>query len=321
MQTQAKDREVSSLYVLKALCAMGVVALHAPSGWATNAVQLIASVSVPIFYMITGYFLYNADVDKLSERLVGSIKKITLVILITHAVYTLAYWQSIPPLSQYMLWFKWIVLGQHFAGGHLWYLTALLEALILFWLLVRTGYAKYIPYFVACLALKFVFEDYRELLFGSQPSMMAANALFYAIPFVALGFVFRQYKSYLTSLSCATWAMFAAIALAYINRFLLEGLVVQILLTPVARVAMVSTMFVVALQQAQWGKGSYLELVGKDLSGNIYYWHDFMIRLAMLLLGQSLFQNYGALVATVLSIVLAYGVVRLQKLISVRWLP
>lgn len=59
METQNKQAKesIASLYVLKALCAFGIVILHAPIGVLTVPLRLLASVTVPIFFMITGYFL------------------------------------------------------------------------------------------------------------------------------------------------------------------------------------------------------------------------------------------------------------------------
>lgn len=77
METQNNQTKesIASLYVLKALCAFGVVILHSPIGVLTAPIQLIASITVPIFFMITGYFLYTDDAMVLNQRLNGSIKK------------------------------------------------------------------------------------------------------------------------------------------------------------------------------------------------------------------------------------------------------
>lgn len=299
---------------------MGVVALHAPSGWATDYVRLIASVAVPIFYLITGYFLYTEDRAHLQERLSKSIQKVLFIILITHTVYTLIDWRSIPSLEQYMLWFKWLILGQHFSGGHLWYLTALLQALLLLWLINRLGYSKYLPGLITCLAFKVVFEDYREILFGTSPSMLAANALFYSIPWVATGFTIHKCQSKLLQYKGWLYVMLISIIVAYLVRFTLEG-TAQVLLTPWARFTMILSIFLFTLKNTEVGKGSPLAYIGKELSGNIYYWHDLMIRLSWAWLPSYIFASWGSSSVAILSLALAFVVVWIQGRLKINYLP
>lgn len=316
-----KSAEVSSLYVLKALCAFGVVALHAPWGMVSEYVRLLASVAVPIFYMVTGYFLYTEDRDRLQSKLLGSIKKVALVILITNIVYTILHWRAIPSLSEYMLWFKWIALGQHFAAGHLWYLTALVEALILLYLLTHLGWHRCIPYLSLCLVFKFIFEDYKPLLFGSEASIMSANVLFYSIPFVSLGWLLRRTQARCLALPYMPWFVLLSIVLTFVNKFVLPTGALQSIVYPWGRLAMTCTLFVCAMQYSGWGRGTQLEYIGKNLSGNIYYWHDLMISLSSVLLCSCIFDDWAAPIVMLLSLLFSELIYRSQQKLGIHWLP
>ncbi len=319
-QKNQSKGEIASLYILKALCAWGVVALHAPSGVVTPYIQLIASIAVPLFFMITGYFLYTDDSTKLMTRVSSSIKKVLIVILITHLVYTAMFWQGIPPLHDWVLWAKWILMGQHYKAGHLWYLTALVEALALFWFVARLGYARYIGFFASFWLFRFIFEDYRELIFGSPASFLSANAIFYSIPCVATGLLIHKYQTSL--LQIKHWGILATsvIISIYIAKFGIHGNLSTILV-PILRLAMILSIFMLALKHIDFGKGSAIEYVGKKLSGNIYYWHDMMIVLTAAYVSQSVFDNWAAPIAAVLSTILAYLIVALQKKLNVNYLP
>lgn len=333
--------EIASLYVLKALCAFGVVALHAPSGVVTPYIQLIAQLAVPTFFMITGYFLYTEDKEKLISRLSGSIKKVLIVMLITHLVYTLVGWQDIPSVTDYVIWAKWILLGQGFPSGHLWYLTALVETLILFYIVARLGYGRYIGYFASFWLLRFVFADYRMLIFGSPDSFLSANALFIGIPCVATGWAVRKHQAKLLAKDCWLALALATVGLSLVLKGLslysmrnLSSLLwsftpptiemfdtATTILLPVFRLVMVVSIFLFALQHSDWGKGGKLEYIGKNLSGNIYYWHALAITLVFLSVSYQVFDNFGALLATIISTIFAYLVVWVQRKAGVNWLP
>lgn len=53
-----KKELIHSLYLLKAICAFMVVGIHTPLGGSLHdALRPIFDVAVPLFFMITGYFL------------------------------------------------------------------------------------------------------------------------------------------------------------------------------------------------------------------------------------------------------------------------
>lgn len=63
------DQRISSLYVLKAICAFLVVVCHIPFDWAMPFLEPLRRIAVPVFFMITGYFLYYPEQAKFRRRL------------------------------------------------------------------------------------------------------------------------------------------------------------------------------------------------------------------------------------------------------------
>ena len=62
MRTQtSRENGISSLYVLKALLAISVVALHSPH---TLPWIGLPGLMVELFFVVTGYFLYHPDLHR-----------------------------------------------------------------------------------------------------------------------------------------------------------------------------------------------------------------------------------------------------------------
>lgn len=191
------QQPISSLYVLKAIAALWVVLLHAPLGEATEYVRWMAGASVPVFFAITGYFLYDAERNKMLAHLVSTIKKVIPMILILHLIY-----YSVSPISgsfgeQYMLYIKWLVWGMPPVGGHLWYLSALVQACIILWVWVKLFGGRGLWLFLLLWLARAAMEEYRLLLFGSEPSILSANVVLYALPCIALGMLLRKHEAHI----------------------------------------------------------------------------------------------------------------------------
>ena len=73
MQT-SRANGISSLYILKALLAISVVALHSPH---TLPWIGLPGLMVELFFVITGYFLFDPDQKKVQVRIWKSIKKVS----------------------------------------------------------------------------------------------------------------------------------------------------------------------------------------------------------------------------------------------------
>lgn len=277
-QPRTKLFEVSSLYILKAVCALFVVILHAPLGALTDYSRALASTAVPIFFMITGYFLYSEDTDRVISRAIKTAKKAIILWIIC----TIIYYPIAPirgALSEtYMLYFKWLFLGMPPAGGHLWYLMALAQGSIVISILYRLGLGRLFPYLIILWFLGFSVEDYRPIVFGSEPSILSANFIIKALPCLAAGMWVAYRKSSL--LRCRYWGvvLVGAIILLYLDLFFGKSVLPPyVILKPFITTLIIFSAFVVCLQFPSWGRGSRVAYLGQALSGNIYYWHGLPI--------------------------------------------
>lgn len=331
MSTKKEGREVvSSLYVLKALCAFGVIILHVPLVEWGDAMQLWASMTVPVFFMITGYFLFSKDDAKLQERLLASMRKVALITAVLHLIFSpIVIATGSLEGAGWVVYAKWLFMGQMPGFGHLWYMTALLLALITLWGWVKCFGSKLLSFFPALVVIWLVQGGYRELLTGVQESMMTCNFVTYALPCLTTGFVIRKYEDKILRVRwlIPTLAIFVG---AYINSFVLDAFISPLYLKPLFRIALGLTAFFLALQYKSIGKGSALEYIGRELSGNIYYFHALSIWLLALFLPKTsdvwrgflpnvpLYELCMLGAITILTLLIAWVVVRLQRALGVR---
>lgn len=93
--------EIIPLYALKYVCAVMVVGIHLP--FFANPVLLpVYRIAVPVFFMITGYFLVDSQGTLRAERIEKTLRKILLITLSVYAIYwifkALIYGQYVYPV-------------------------------------------------------------------------------------------------------------------------------------------------------------------------------------------------------------------------------
>ena len=320
VETQNRS-SVHSLYVLKGMLAFIVVNCHAPLGlpWLS-----IPGLGVELFFAITGYFLFCSDWQDSVKRVKSSITKVIPIILILQVFYLLITRAPLGnPLTSYWTWFRLIFMDfPSFDSGHLWYLSALFYGLLFFWGYLRLFKGKYmLPLFTLVIGAALL-GPYRQLIFGQPESVFVFNFLTRAVPFLALGYYVKSREEYLLSFNWLNLYILALIlqAIEYgITSILMGGgpgvSLLGMFFTPAA-------VFLLFLSYKDLGKGSFLAHVGAKYSGNIYYFHMAIIlgwkalnRISSV--SVMIYQYSGAFVVFFLSLLVAIGVVQVQKKLGV----
>ena len=311
---------VSSLYVLKALLAFVVVTCHSPLvlPWVH-----IPGFVVELFFAITGYFLYTADLGKVQSRIWKSVKKVIPIIFILQVFYNLI----VPPgfgsiTSSYWLYIQWIFMGfSTFDSGHLWYLTALLLGLLCFGGYLRIMKGRRVP-LLFLLILPWIFiGPYRMLLFDKPESIFVFNFLTRAMPFLAMGYWVRANEENLLKYR---WINIFFLVLTLMG---IECLVTWCLsgykyaASAIAMFPMPFAAFMLMLSYKSLGQGTWLETIGEKYSGNIYYFHMAVIIGWKALNAHSpllseIYEYGGAFIVFFISLGIAWLVVKLQDLIG-----
>ncbi|MCK0715827.1 acyltransferase family protein [Chromohalobacter sarecensis] len=226
-----------SLDVLKLTLAVIVVISHAQvlMGYSELGYQLTVEglfrIVVPIFMMVSGYFFMSVIRTK---SLASWLKKVVSMYLFWMLVYVY-FWLDIPVTTPYEILrlLRVAVMGYH----HLWFLSALIGAAILLYML-RNHSMKVLLVWAVMLYGIGVFLMYAgnyDLFAGSRLDALLLegwpyrNFLFFGFPFFCIGYLLRSWEGIrqLDRRYYAIWSLVGALLLlgeSYLNYVSLEGL-------------------------------------------------------------------------------------------------
>lgn len=267
---------IYSLYVLKAICAFIVVACHTRMEIFDRMLSGIDMSAVPIFYMISGYFIYTDNLQTMVDRMKKTSIKLLWLILSLNALYYLVVFvnhgnvvKTLPELL------NWIFQGGVITG-HLWYLTAFAEATLFFWLFLSVFKGRYLSILPVLLLSGALGAKYAVLLGGTETLYPVFTVYAYAIPYLALGFLIKKNEE---KLALNSYLLFAFVILSILlcvaeEKLLLTaissgGNIGPLLSTPLISISC----FLLALRHKDFGKNSFAVTVGEKYSGQIYYFH------------------------------------------------
>ena len=315
----AADRDIHSLYILKAICALAVVAIHTPMGVLREEVNVLASLAVPLFFAITGYFLYHEDECTLRKKVVRSLGKLMPITLGLHFIY-LFLPHGFRALGQsWQYYAKWLLVGMNNNEVHLWYLSALIYALALVCCL--RSYSVLVG--MLALVLHGFLSAY---LTGSWGHIYWTHPLAFAfrytlatgLGYLSLGMFIRHWRSALLAFPYALYSLLLLIALLYLGHFLKSSSVGRICLAirPILITCSVITIFTICLQQASRPLKGVWSWIGKHLSADIYYWHILVLWLVSPYIPKAYNVPWVFLVTALLSVLLAWALQHLYGVVG-----
>lgn len=317
---QMKAINYYSLYFLKALGVIFVLMIHF-HGYKSQYLEPLYRCGVPIFYIISGFFLYVDNKDKQKDRIKKSMLKIVRLILFFNIVYYLLYWftDGKSKIDNVEGIVRLFVYGDS-VSGHLWFLTSYLWTLIFFFLCKRFNVKDKIMYIIA---LVYLIEglaegQYSFVVFGDDSS-----------------FSIQQY--YLPWLNCSLTMMIVGYAVkkneqqivGYMRKYakmMFVGTIVLCLLPYVEHrllsmthhysaafmtttFSAVIAMFLYCVCNPQFGGNSFAITIGKEHSGNIYYWQFFPYSLfVMPVLTENITRNWELPIMFIVLLVWSHGV-------------
>ncbi len=193
-QTDASHRNIG-IDVLKCVCALFVVMIHAPFRihLAPYTVAL-ARVAVPLFFVITGYYFPKME-EK--QRTGGHLRKIGMLAVASCVFYFLLHVCYINAYPQRYLnhfvhpqtIFNFLAYNVCPAEGHLWYFFALIYALPILMALHRTHTMRFLTYSIPLLLTA------NYLLTFTGHYEYYRNWLFTALPYMGIGIFFRNHPN------------------------------------------------------------------------------------------------------------------------------
>lgn len=274
--TLGKSTPISSLYIVKAIFSLLVVAMHCPPFEKLVDNTLFAPfalVAVPIFYTITGYFLFNADNSIVIRRSQKMFIKALGLTISTNLLYFVLH-LFVAPITYELSWSN--ILNSLFWGttieGILWYLLSLVYTLGFYVLIFRLNLGKFLGIIAFIMGLAGLLCGRYSFLLGAPETILVDfNALFVAIPYVTLGYYIRKHEEWLISFR---WELplLVLICLSFIEVFALRGTGPYwgrfALTLPLAL-----GIICFAIQHKDFGTQSAIARCGEKYSGLIYYFH------------------------------------------------
>jgi len=284
----AKSNRSYSIDFIKGIAAISIVCLHCANNDAFDSIiHLIGRMAVPMFFIITGYYLPSMIK---SGHITNHIFKILRLIL-----GGLLFYLSLYCLHAYLngnLWEKltnvipWDNLGTkllfaqfpfNVKAGHLWYLMAILYILCFLLLFTKKYPVKKLYKFIPVLFL----GGYLISSFDFENTMRPyyQNYLFIGLPYVLLGSFIREHpiRQQLTNRKLgALIALFAILYLAEIALYVLTGL-------PSHRehylciIPLVSLILLWAAKNPQFGSNTIITTIGREYSVYIYIIHYYFV--------------------------------------------
>lgn len=291
-----------SFDTLKFFLAFLVVVIHTGfTGYTGLGIKAFARIAVPLFFMITGYYLPVMTDEKFRKHL---IKIIYLTVFSTLLYFLISYIQSHVGSQVSSDWLvqtfnmksilKWILFNVPITGNHLWYFYALLYALVIIFVTFRLRRIK-----ILYMILPFIFlGNYLLSFFGHI--VYYRNFLFLGLPYVLLGCLFRNHENRILNIFHKSRTLILGFILMCIS-LCLEMLVYQLSGYTVIRdhylftLPMVTCIFILALRYPHYGADSFFALAGKKYSAYIYILHVLVIVFLgfglKFVLGEETYQN------------------------------
>lgn len=186
---------LNGLNALKFICAIMVVGIHVPF-FISPYIEFIYRIAVPIFFMITGYFLLNQEgiitLRRIKVRILHLLK-LTVVVNLIYYFYRVHLLKTEIKINIWELIFD----GSTISWA-LWYLNATIFALLFLGLIVRFQLGKIIPYLIVLgIFLNLFFGAYHHLFFDnsfhSLPGFhLSRNFITIGFPCIGIGIMIRR---------------------------------------------------------------------------------------------------------------------------------
>jgi len=269
MTADIKNPErTSSFDSVKAVAAYLVIFLH----WETENlsgrfIHLLASMAVPLFFMISGYFFLKL---KEKKKVVGQLVKLFRLTLFAYFFYFLLFWYRNHGVSALSDWFSldrfafYVVICDTRLGFHLWYLNSIIFVLSVVYLFSIKFNVRILYYLLPILLAIPWFVVIKGL-----PYEYARNIFIPGVSFFLLGswmsvhtFHYRKWFVFLPLLF-----LFILIGELFFTEWLGIGRVL------VCLVPLCVSVLLLAIHHPAFGAKTILPYIGRKLSAYIYVYH------------------------------------------------
>lgn len=209
------NNRILSIDSMRLFAALLVVSIHCWRYWGRDIVVPYARIAVPIFFLISGYFLYSNKQQIVNERINRNLKKIAIIWIIGTISFCIDSYIKCKIKNDYSVFFPtwqtpilWAVFCHQKIGFPLWFLIALAEGLFAMKLMIKRGWEKvltsYWQWLTPCILLTIGVLLNKYLCFyhpiWNNSDLQYPPVLFMSWPYLYLGFLIKNKQTELLAL-------------------------------------------------------------------------------------------------------------------------
>lgn len=271
------NQRIAGLEALKTLCAFMVVSLHARS-FIGSYIYPVCIIAVPIFFMISGYFLLHDIGDNTEQRLKRNFYKCIKLYLLSFTVYLI--WNltgfSVQHGEDFYNTGLFDIFRDFLFNGtgqslHLWYLTTSIYTFLFIIILLRFRLFKYV-YILASigLVLNIFIDHYDFTTWTNEPFrnfFLIRNVFLQGVPYMVIGALCHRYENFFSFRNSSAIVVISLCLMFMQQAF--PGITVKLYPVPMAAGTMM-------LFKTLTTKGPILNriaYIGQRYSLGIYLWH------------------------------------------------
>lgn len=286
MERLPKGRNVY-LDLFKFFLCFLVIAIHlAGESYAHFPLYRLA---VPMFFIISGYFNYTADIIHLEKKTLAFIKRTAKYMIVGFLIYIVfdffmcfveghgvGYYFTTLFYEDFLLEFLFLNRPITYTGAQLWFLIALFVVSLIHYGLVKINKLHYYKIIIpVCYAIYFFFAGYMYLLQDTDmPIRYTRNAWFFGLPNFALGFTLAKFnfhkKNWYKYVYLAIGVLFFFLQIGEYNLIRTENISLEMYVSSVLS-AVFLLQFFLGIKRADCH--FYYKWIGKNGSFYVYILH------------------------------------------------
>lgn len=272
MNSTQQNKSYDGVYILKALCAFFVVIYHVDFLYNTE-LKPITNIAVPVFYIISGFFLYTGYAKSEIAKAKKWLKKIiiwTIVLNILYFIFTKKFETDLSLFDIICILFQGGVISPP-----LWYMTALWEALLVFIVIRCILPEKMVQFLIVTAPAAFLISlaagKYNCYIFNNSFHSMwlVMSFISVAIPCLSLGYLIGKYKEKINHVHRWGLLTISCIILAYIESYTFGNTSDPGYFLTTLPLSVCIFMFAINFKHSC----RFASTIGKRDSANIYYFH------------------------------------------------
>lgn len=325
--TYNQNRNVT-LDLLKLVAAYFVVLIHFPFPDPIGGIiRDIARFSVPLFFLVSGYYAYTNTPEKILKKLVHVLKLYLLAVVVylvfrfLSAVYCEGnFGAGIFYLKGYFYNCnipKFFFFNVTRSSGHLWFMPALIYTYAIFYLVRKKKFSEKLLFLLAGILLIscFLLEEGLAIFGEAISNIFTRNYLFTGVPYFCLGLLIFKHRE--TMVSCPGWLLILLIVFGSAESALSGGLIGKNEIYIGSAIAAVSVLILGLKGQVRSFSPFLVHL--SEIGTPLYLWHC-LIGEGLVLSGLNRFLNqipywdvFNPIVTCVLSTLLALFIHKLTQ--------